>query len=88
MGKREEDQGTRAIRCALGILLGGALALGVCLLFLLCIITPALASWFMLVRLSPLQLLCAGAGIIVIPLVQKGLFYVFERLMFVRPDLT
>lgn len=59
-----------------------------CLLFLLCIITPALASWFMLVRLSPLQLLCAGAGIIVIPLVQKGLFYVFERLMFVRPDLT
>ena len=31
MGKREEDQGARAIRCALGILLGGLLALGVCL---------------------------------------------------------
>ncbi len=35
MGKREEDQGARAIRCALGILLGGLLALGACLLFLL-----------------------------------------------------
>ncbi len=35
MGKREEDQGAKAIRWGLGILLGGVLALGVCLLFLL-----------------------------------------------------
>lgn len=35
MGKREEDQGARLVRCALGVLLGGLLALGVCLLFLL-----------------------------------------------------
>lgn len=35
MGKREEDQGARLVRCALGVLLGGVLALGVCLLFLL-----------------------------------------------------
>ena len=43
-----------------------------CLMFVLCIIVPPLASWFMLVRLSPLQLLCAGVGIVLIPLVQNG----------------
>ena len=58
-----------------------------CLMFVLCIIVPPLASWFMLVRLSPLQLLCAGVGIVLIPLVQNGLFYIFERLTFTRPDL-
>ena len=56
-------------------------------MFVLCIIVPPLASWFMLVRLSPLQLLCAGVGIVLIPLVQNGLFYIFERLTFTRPDL-
>ena len=35
MRKREEDQGAKAVRCALGVLLGGLLALGVCLMFLL-----------------------------------------------------
>ena len=35
MGKREEDQGARLIRCGMGVLLGGILALAVCCLFLL-----------------------------------------------------
>ncbi len=35
MGKKEEDQGAKLVRCAVGILLGGLLALGVCMLFLL-----------------------------------------------------
>ena len=35
MGKREEDQGARRIRCGTGLLLGGMLALAVCCLFLL-----------------------------------------------------
>ena len=35
MRKKEEDQGAKLLCCALGILLGGLLALGVCLLFLL-----------------------------------------------------
>ena len=35
MGKREEDQGARLIRCGTGLLLGGMLALAVCCLFLL-----------------------------------------------------
>ena len=35
MGKREEDQGARLIRCGTGLLLGGVLALAVCCLFLL-----------------------------------------------------
>ena len=35
MGKREEDQGARLIRCGMGILLGGVLALAICCLFLL-----------------------------------------------------
>ena len=35
MRKKEEDQRARLLRCAVGVLLGGLLALGVCLLFLL-----------------------------------------------------
>lgn len=35
MRKREEDQSTRLIRCGLGILLGGIMALAICCLFLL-----------------------------------------------------
>ena len=35
MGKREEDQGARLIRCGMGLLLGGVLALAICCLFLL-----------------------------------------------------
>ena len=35
MGKREEDQGARLIRCGTGVLLGGVLALAICCLFLL-----------------------------------------------------
>ena len=35
MRKREEDQSARLIRCGLGILLGGVMALAICCLFLL-----------------------------------------------------
>ena len=35
MRKKEEDQSAKLLRCAVGILLGGLLALGACLLFLL-----------------------------------------------------
>ena len=35
MRKKEEDQSARLIRCGLGVLLGGILALAICCLFLL-----------------------------------------------------
>lgn len=35
MRKKEEDQSARLIRCGLGILLGGVMALAICCLFLL-----------------------------------------------------
>ncbi|MEI3147172.1 MAG: hypothetical protein V8T10_04125 [Merdibacter sp.] len=47
---------------------------------------PYLDSWFMLVRLTPLQLIIRQViGIAPIPLVQNGLFYIFSgRLLFDR----
>ena len=35
MGKKEEEQGAKLIRCGMGIVLGGVLALAVCFVFLL-----------------------------------------------------
>ena len=35
MGKKEEEQGAKLIRCGMGIVLGGVLALAVCFAFLL-----------------------------------------------------
>ena len=36
MRKKEEEQGAKLIRCAMGLVLGGVLALAVCFAFLLC----------------------------------------------------
>ena len=36
MRKKEEEQGAKLLRCGIGLLLGGLLALAVCLAFLLC----------------------------------------------------
>ena len=51
MRKKEEDQSARLIRCGLGILLGGVLALLICCLFLLGV-SVAISSGFFPPKLS------------------------------------
>lgn len=61
-----------------------ALFLAMCTLFLLCITVPFLSDWFMLSKLNLRQLLFVAVGIAAIPFVQKGLFYLFQKLPFTR----
>ena len=57
-----------------------------CVLFALCISVPFAKTLFMLNDLTLRQLLYAGIGIVLIPLVQRGLFYICDRLLFMRPN--
>ena len=55
-----------------------------CALFLACICVPYLDDWFMLMDLSMQQLIFVLIGIAAIPIVQKGLYALCDRLLFDR----
>ena len=64
MRKTEEDQGAKLVRVVTGVLLGGALALGVCVVFLFLCAVGVSGGWLSEDRMDRLAIVgCGGGGV-------------------------
>ncbi len=60
------------------------LFIAMCIVFLICINLTILKNWFLLLDLTSQQLIYVWVGIIFIPILQKGLYTLCDRLLFDR----